>query len=357
MSLRDKAARIDFGGLVPPVSGPQDPRPSKTAPGAMMGLANDRRSELLRENDELRVLAARSEGLEARYSEAVEDLKAWDGAKPMRVIDPHLVHRGPMANRDLINFSGDEFAVFKQEILEAGGNVVPIKVRAKGGVDGEAYELIYGHRRHQAALETSTPLLAIIDNLDDRAAFEEMERENRGHSKPSPWEQGLSYDRAVRSGLYPSARQCAVALGVDPSNLAKALILANLPSKVINAFHSPLAIQLRWGTALKAAIEADFGRVMDRAVELGSLTPKLSPRHVLNELVAASKTKGIDKSVHMVPEPHPSVSRSFTHGGRKVARMKQSSSRTELIITLPLSAFRQREFEEFVASFLEASVS
>ena len=357
MSLRDKAAKINFGGLIPPGSGSQDPRAPKTAPGAMMGQANDRRSELLRENDDLRIRAAQADGLQARYSEVVDDLKAWDGAKPMRVIDPHLVKRGPLANRDLINFTGPEFEAFKQEIVEAGGNVVPVKVRTKGGVDGYEYELIYGHRRHQVALETGMPLLAIIDNLDDKAAFEEMERENRGHTKPSPWEHGLSYDRALKSALYPSARQCAVALGVDPSNLAKSLTLANLPSEVIRAFHSPLAIQLRWGTALKTAVDADLVRVLKRATELQVLSPRLSPKQVLDELIAASKSLDAGMAGDMVPEPHPAALRLFIQDGRQVARMKQTSKRTELVILAPLSTARLRHLEEIVAKFLVATVN
>lgn len=356
MSLRDKASKIDFGSLIPQ-SSVNVSRAAKTAPGAMMGQANERRSELLRENEELRQKAVQADGLEARFNEVVEDLKAWNGAKPVRVIDPHHVKRGPLANRDLINFASPEFVAFKQEIVEAGGNVVPIKVRVKGGSDGVLYELIYGHRRHQAALETSTPLLAIIDNLDDKAAFEEMERENRGHTKPSPWEQGTSYDRALKSGLYPSLRQCAAALGVDHSNMSKALTLANLPSQIIKAFTSPLAIQLRWGTALKAAVDSGSDNVIRRAQELQSLNPRLSPKRVLDELVAAAKVKGASFSESGVPEPHLVSIRSFVHAGRRVACMKQEKSRTEIIITETLDSERQRILADLIATFLDASVS
>lgn len=355
MSLRDKASKINFGSLIPQLPS-QELRAAKTAPGAMMGQANERRSELLRENDELRIKAAQADGLEARFNEVVEDLKAWDGAKPMRVIDPHQVQRGPLANRDLINFVGPEFAAFKQEIIEAGGNVVPIKVRVNSGADGCLYELIYGHRRHQVALETATPLLAIIDNLDDKAAFEEMERENRGHTKPSPWEQGASYDRALKSGLYPSLRQCAAALGVDHSNMSKALTLANLPLQVIKAFHSPLVVQLRWGSALRAAVDTNSVKVIKRAQELQVLEPRLTPKRVLDELVAAADAIGTGKSGSGVQEPHTVATRSFMHGGRQVARMKQNKSRTEIVIKTALDTQGQQELAELVAKFLDATI-
>lgn len=357
MSLRDKASKINFGSLVSGQLMSSETRSPKTAPGAMMGHANERRSEMLRENDELRTRAALVEDLEIRFSEVVEDLKAWEGAKPMRVIDPHLVKRGPFANRDLINFIGPEFESFKQEIIEAGGNVVPVKVRAKSGIDGYFYELVYGHRRHQVALETSTPLLAIIDNLDDRAAYEEMERENRGHMKPSPWEQGASYNRALKSGLYPSARQCAAALGVDPSNMAKALTIANLPIDVIKAFHSPLTIQLRWGTALKAAVEADSANVIQRAKELHLSGSRLTPKQVLNELVSVSTVTDMTKTSRMVPEPRSSDRQVFTQEGRQIASMKRNNNRTEIVILAPLNFKQQNELSELVAKFLHASLS
>ena len=51
----------------------------------------------------------------------------------------------------------------------------------------------------------------------DQELFEQMERENRSRSDLSAWEQGAMYRRALDDGLYPSLRQLAESLDVDPS--------------------------------------------------------------------------------------------------------------------------------------------
>ena len=356
MNLRDKASKINFASLISDQPVSRTPGAPKTAPGEMMAFANDRRSEMLRENDELRAKVAITESIELRLSEAETSLKAWDGAAPVRTVDPKLIRRGRLANRDIVNFTGPEFESFKQEILDAGGNVVAIKIRPVNDDSGCLYELVFGHRRHQAALETSTPLLALIVEMDDKSAYEEMERENRGHTKPSPWEQGVSYARALETGLYSSARQCAAALGVDQSNMVKALALANLPIEIVKAFLSPLDLQLSWGPDLKAAVETDGDNVLRRAIELRAFQPQLSSKQVFNQLVAASTAKSNTGPAVASTDMNLSSQRSFLQEGRKIARMKQEKHKTEIVIFTPLTADRQHELSEIVAKFLNATV-
>src|SRR5471032_2371998 len=88
MSLKDKASRINFAGLpgvtpAPATSAGSDVevRRPRTAPGAMMEFAQGQRSELLRENEELKAKAGRVDELRSRLDEALVDLQAWDGAK------------------------------------------------------------------------------------------------------------------------------------------------------------------------------------------------------------------------------------------------------------------------------------
>ena len=124
---------------------------------------------------------------------------------------------------------------------------------AKPG-EGPKYEIVFGHRRHEACRQLGFRCSPVVDNLDDRALFEEMERENRERADLSPWEQGVTYVRALDRGLYPSNRQMAAALGVDISNLGKALALARLPEAVVAAFPTPQSIQLAWATELGKAL-------------------------------------------------------------------------------------------------------
>src|SRR5207253_354541 len=101
----------------------------KTAPGLMMARASDQRSDLLRENEELKTAVAGLQDTAARASELQDELKSWDGAKATRLIDPKLIARSRWANRDPQHFLTPEFEQFKRELADAGGNVQPIKVR------------------------------------------------------------------------------------------------------------------------------------------------------------------------------------------------------------------------------------
>lgn len=288
MSLKDKASKINFGALASGTVLGAEVKQPKTAPGAMMAYANDARSDLMRENEELRVAAAKASGLEARLGEAVEDLRAWDGAKPTRLISPLRIARSRFANRHESSFDGDDFQRLKREIEEAGGNVQPIKVRPVTSLaESElSYEIVFGHRRHEACRQLGIDVLAVVDNLDDRSLFVEMERENRERQDLSPWEQGVMYARALDQGLFASNRQLAAALGIDHSNVGKSLTLARLPEEVVAAFRSPLEIQLRWAPLLTRAIDGDREAVMRRAQALAHAPVKGAAKDVLSGLVA-----------------------------------------------------------------------
>lgn len=312
--LSAKAARLDFSGLpgafapksapapgAPAVVGapgagadtsgspPEPANRPKTAPGAMMAFANDARSELMRENDDLRTRAAAADELRGKLDDALTDLQQWDGAKAARLIDARQIIASRFANRHELGFSSPEFAQLKAEIESAGGNVQPIKVRSTGagGAGLPMYELVFGHRRHRACLELGLPVLAVIDNLEDRALFVEMERENRSRKDLSAWEQGTMYRRALQLGLFPSNRKLAEAVGVDLSALGKALALAELPEAVVAAFASPLDLQFRWSKALHDALAADPAGINRRAAAFAAQRGSWTARQVFDALVAA----------------------------------------------------------------------
>ena len=298
--LSAKAARLDFSSLpgsglpalppVPPVSFAEGGMRPKTAPGAMMAFANDARSELMRENDLLRSKAAESAHLQGRLADALGELQQWEGAKAARLIDPKLVEPSRFANRHELNYTGPEFAALRAEIESAGGNVQPIKLRSVAtAADGQPrYEVVFGHRRHRACLELGLPVLAVIDNLDDRALFVEMDRENRARKDLSAWEQGMMYRRALQQGLFPSNRKLAEAIGVDLSALGKALALADLPEPLVQAFASPLGLQFRWAKPLAAALQTHGDAVLRRAAELAQQPADRKPKAVFDALMAAA---------------------------------------------------------------------
>ncbi|MDR7097491.1 ParB/RepB/Spo0J family partition protein [Hydrogenophaga laconesensis] len=263
-----------------PVERPARDKPfaaTKTGPGGL--------SAAMMEVDE-RVIQ-----LTSRAEEAEKALGNWQGAAPAKKMDPKTIGHSSYANRLNESFSGAEFDALKKEIQEAGGNVQPIKVRPVTGKT-EQFEVVFGHRRHRACLELGVDVLAVIEVMDDRRLFTEMDRENRLRADLKPYEQGLMYKRALDSGLYPSQRKLAEDLGVDQGNVSKAVALASLPTEVLCAFSSPLAIQYRWVSPLKAAYDKDGEGVVEAAKEVVSRERRPSDESVFVILSGKASAPG-----------------------------------------------------------------
>jgi len=352
MSLKDKASKINFAAL-PGVASPASPaagsdsegRRPRTAPGAMMEFAQGQRSELLRENEALREQAGKADELRGKLDEALADLHSWDGAKAARLLDPALIRRSRFANRHERNFAGAEFADLKAEIASSGGNVQPIKVRPVG--KGE-FEVVFGHRRLQACSDLGLPVLALVDNIDDRSLFVEMDRENRGRKDLSAWEQGVMYRRALAEGLFPSNRKLADAVGADLSAVGKALSLADLPDEVIEAFASPLEIQFRWAKPLKDALDADRASVISRAKAIKASGSAAAAKDVFDRLVAVG-AKGVEPF-------HPPAAVANTAGGSRAGEVSFNAkgAATVTLAAGVLSPSRASALARTIEAFLKA---
>ena len=132
--------------------------------------------------------------------------------------------------------------------------------------------------------------------FDDQALYVQMQRENRGRSNLSAWEQGVSYHKALNEGLFPSARRLAEQIGLDHSNVAKALRVAELPQEIVGAFRSPVDIQFRWAVALDKAYQQDPDAVLSAARLLAGRSPKPAAAEVFRSLTEAVSAKGKPKA-------------------------------------------------------------
>lgn len=352
MSLKDKASRINFAGLpgVTPASATSpssnvEVRRPRTAPGAMMEFAQGQRSELLRENEELKAKAGRADELRSRLDEALVDLQAWDGAKAARLLDPVEIRHSRFANRDTRSFSTPAFEELKSEVASAGGNVQPIKVRP---VTDGGYEVVFGHRRLEACKQLGLQVLAMVDSIDDQTLFVEMDRENRGRKDLSPWEQGVMYRRALSEGLFPSNRKLADAVGADLSAMGKALALADLPQEVIDAFPTPFEIQFRWSKPLKDALEADMSAVLNRAKAIKSAGSPLSAGDVFNRLVSPEQ-KGVEPF-------HPPAPLEISIGNKKVGTLTLNAKGATTVVIAPgvVTAGGAAGLQKAIESFLKS---
>lgn len=260
----------------PPLSKP------KTAPGTLMGFMEGQ-STVHQENKALRERAEEAE-------RAAEEFK---GATPVRMLDPKLIRRSDWANRDTASFEGAEWEAFKDDILKNGGNEVPIRVRPLSEpVEGCEFEIIYGHRRHQASLDLGLPVRAQIEDATEHMLFVAMELENRSRKDLSPWEQGMFYAKALDKGLYPSARTLAEAIRRDASGVNKALGIARLPAAVVEAFASPLEIQYRWAQPIRDAHQADPDGLLARAKAITAYGRRQAPGAVFAQLVSPKVEAG-----------------------------------------------------------------
>lgn len=283
------------------VTAPAEAPRAKTAPGAMLQFMSAQ-SGTLQEVEDLR-----------------ERVKEFEGATPVRLLNPSDIAPSKWANRHQDSFTDAEFLALKEEIREAGGVVQPIKVRPMNLLNGStpepnraAYELVFGHRRHRACLELGLPVLALVESVSDQELFQQMERENRQRKNLSAWEQGCMYRQAIEGGLYPSLRRLAEAIDVDVSLVSKAVALARLPESVIAAFNSPLDIQFRWAGALSEVMQKDPEGVLARARELtGARGGQLTATQVF---AALSAPRTLDS-----PKSAASEASEIFRDGKKVA--------------------------------------
>jgi len=271
--LTDKAKKISFeddDDHTPPGAVAQVERP-RTAIGAISASI------------------AMGRGVQAENRDLRARLERFEDATVVEFLDPKRVKPSRFANRHELSFAKPEFDGLKADIQEAGRNVQPIKVRRAGaGTDGrDEFEIAFGHRRHRACLELGLPVAAIVEELTDAQLFSEMERENRERQDLSPWEQGVMYKRAIDDGLFPSLRQLASSIGAQVGNVSTAIQLASLPPEVVDAFPSPLTLQFRWGTALRAVLDKNPEEILARARDLAVMQPRLAAKDVLARLTGA----------------------------------------------------------------------
>ena len=203
MSLK-KRLEEKLGNLAVPVVTPSAPpagvpvpdsRPApKTAPGQMLAF-----------RQHLQVH-------EVQVQDLQRQLDAYRGSQPARRIDPRQIRPSRWANRQEGHFRTPEFAAFKQELLTAGGNIQPIKVRPVADA-ADTYEVVFGHRRHRACLELGIP----VETMAALASMGHRVQPTGGMSRQL-FGRGAVIFRDPQSGVLwggsdPRGDGCAMALG------------------------------------------------------------------------------------------------------------------------------------------------
>ncbi len=140
-------------------------------------------------------------------------------------------------------------------IQAENGNRIPVVVRRTPNSTLD-YELVIGTRRHWAISWLNTnhypdiELVAIIEDLDDEAAFRLADIENREREDISDLERGLNYKAAVDSYYEGVQSRMADRVKLSKSTLARYIGLTGIPPTIVSAFSSPMDLQVRHGDKL-----------------------------------------------------------------------------------------------------------
>lgn len=260
-------SKVDAGSVGDGGSGaPKVPKVAQTAPGGMAVF----REHLLKHEQTVKALE--------------DELAQYRGGLLTLKLDPSVIVPSKYANRHTASFESNSFEELKEEILSAGGNVQPILVRPKISTPG-VYEIVFGHRRHRACLLLGIPVVAMVMDVSDLELFSMMDRENRNREDLSPYEQGEMWRDALDQGLFASARQMAVSLGVSNAHISQCLSVAKLPKAVLGAFSNPTEIQVRWAKELSDKLMSDPEPVMLKADEVKKFGHALPAAKVFGMLV------------------------------------------------------------------------
>lgn len=145
-------------------------------------------------------------------------------------------------------------------IQAEAGNRIPAVVRRTPGA-AQPYELITGTRRHWAIAWLNAnhypdiDLVAIIEDLDDEAAFRLADIENREREDISDLERGRNYKAAVAAYYGGVQLRMVERLKISKSQLARYIALTEVPDFIVSAFASPMDLHAKYAEKLMPALK------------------------------------------------------------------------------------------------------
>lgn len=157
--------------------------------------------------------------------------------------------------RDYALLSEDRVRSLIDSIQAENGNRIPVVVRRTPQAELQ-YELVIGTRRHWAISWLNAhhfpeiELVAIIEDLDDEAAFRLADIENREREDISDLERGSNYKAAVDAYYAGVQTKMADRVKLSKSTLARYIGLTEIPQTIVSAFNSPMDLQVRHGDKL-----------------------------------------------------------------------------------------------------------
>lgn len=175
--------------------------------------------------------------------------------KPSIRLKPSECSIWPGNARDYARLTQDRLSSLIDSLQAENGNRIPVVVRRTPKAE-LPYELVIGTRRHWATSWLNAnhypdiELVAIIEDIDDEAAFRLADIENREREDISDLERGLNYKAAVDAYYDGIQSKMAERVKLSKSSLARYIGLTEIPQSIVSAFNSPMDLQVRHGDKL-----------------------------------------------------------------------------------------------------------
>lgn len=291
-----------------------------------------------------------------RVHEHIQRLSVREEGLLVMQIAPHLVRWSRFANRHSAAMVSEEFSKLRESIRARGGNSQAIVVQPvrnlisevqSENVDEPIYEIVSGHRRHQACRELGLPVKAmIIAGITDRELVLSMYDENDARESITAFEAGNMYSAWLKEKLFISQNKLAVAIGKQKSDVSRALFLARLPPVVCLAFESPLVLQYKDADELRRILSVNRDAVLHAAKDLAGMAKKKKRAEVIRLLKKVSLGQSVGstnttRKTKLVCDERSVGSICWDEDGKGRVTLEQT-----------LTAEGQRAFEELLSKLI-----
>lgn len=271
------------------------------------------------------------------------------------LLDPSVIDPGTAPNRTADAMDDEAMEALSLSVFLSKGNQQPIHVRLlEQARDGYQYALISGARRLQACMRQHLQVRALVVDVTPENALVERLIENHLREPLSPWELGqqLAHIKAQAS-CDLSMRKLASLIGINASQVQKALDIAALPREVVEAFNSPKDIRYADSKVLKDWVATSADAVIEKAAQLkGQAFPA---KQVLEQLGQAAQSTPL-KEAGVEPFNTPLHAPLKVQGS--VVGEVRSDKTGQLLIALqtPMSLPQQQALAQCVEQFIARKV-
>ncbi|MEG1064008.1 ParB/RepB/Spo0J family partition protein [Comamonas sp.] len=271
------------------------------------------------------------------------------------LLDPSVIDPGTAPNRTADAMDDEAMEALSLSVFLSKGNQQPIHVRLlEQAQDGYQYALISGARRLQACMRQHLQVRALVVDVTPEKALVERLIENHLREPLSPWELGqqLAHIKAQASSDL-SMRKLASLIGINASQVQKALDIAALPHEVVEAFTSPKDIRYADSKVLKDWVATSADAVIEKATQIKGQA--LPAKQVLEQLGQAAQNTPLKETA---VEPFNTLLQAPLKVQGSVVGEVRADKTGQLLIALqtPMSLLQQQALAQCVEQFIARKV-